>query len=197
SGGSSGAGLAGLAGGSRLSGSAVGSGRSHGPGVAGRSGQTGRAADAGGVAGRAGERGVGDGAVVSGRAGGSGVSGRTSLSRGSGRARRALRLHRLALLPGRESGEVLSLLTEDGVEGVLSRLGWRSHEDLDVHHLRPRGIGLGTEDLHAIDDVIVDVDDLLVETGNDDEAGDHRHGGGRRGHADYQLLLEHDKELLE
>ncbi|GMT22201.1 hypothetical protein PFISCL1PPCAC_13498, partial [Pristionchus fissidentatus] len=165
--------------------------RSHGSGVAGGTWQTGRAADTAGVTRRACERREGGGAVGSWLSGRTGISGEAGLSRRSRRARRAPRLDRLALAPARVQSGELSLLSEDRVEWVLSRLGGRRHEHLYVHHLGPRGVRLGTKDRHSVHDIVVDIGHLLVESGNNDETGNHGQCRGSRGHAHQQLLLEH------
>ena len=78
---------------------------------------------------------------------------------------------------------VLSLLTEDGVEGVLSWLGGWHDGDLDVHHLGPGRVGLGSEDGDSVEDFIVDLVDGRVEGWDDDDTGTDGQGGGGGGNS--------------
>ena len=96
-----------------------------------------------------------------------------------------------ALAPRWESAVRLTLLTEDRGEWVLSGLGWRGDQDLDVHHVSPGSVGLHAEHVDGVDDLIVDVVDLLVDRWDDDQAGDH--GDQRAGGGDphEELLFEH------
>ncbi|PIO64704.1 hypothetical protein TELCIR_13655, partial [Teladorsagia circumcincta] len=66
----------------------------------------------------------------------------------------------------------LSLRTEDGAEWVLTRLGWRSDGDLEVHHLTPSRVGLDAEHRNSFEDLIVDFVDGVVQRRGDDQAGD-------------------------
>lgn len=74
----------------------------------------------------------------------SGNSGLSRTARGTGGSRRAVRLLDGTTLA---IGRHLTLLTEDGVERVLARLGRRSHGDLHFHQIGPGGVGVHAEGL--------------------------------------------------
>ncbi|PAV73863.1 hypothetical protein WR25_16052 [Diploscapter pachys] len=61
------------------------------------------------------------------------------------------------------TGEWCTYLTEDAVEWVDSGFGRWGDGDLDVHHLGPSGVGLHTEDVDSVDDLIVQVVDDSVQ----------------------------------
>lgn len=73
------------------------------------------------------------------------------------------------MAPGWETSEVLTLLTEDAVEGVLTGLGWGSDGKLDFHQLSPCIVGVSTEDLDAVLDALVHLIDGGIELGDDNK----------------------------
>jgi hypothetical protein len=68
-----------------------------------------------------------------------------------------------------QSSTSLTLLTEDAVEWVLTRLGWWSDAQLDVHQLSPGRIGLDAELLDSLLDAEVHIVDGVVERWNYDQ----------------------------
>ena len=113
------------------------------------------------------------GSIVSTRSGktrGSGVSSRSGRSWGS---RWAVDSGGLALAPGRKS-VVLTLLTEDAVEGVFTGLGWRSDGELNFHQLGPCVVSISSEYLNAVLNSLVHLIDGGVELRDDNKT---RHNG--------------------
>ena len=98
---------------------------------------------------------------------------------------------RSALAPRWKSAVRLTLLTEDRGEWVLSGLGWRGDQDLDVHHVSPGSVGLHAEHVDGVDDLVVDVVDLLVDRRDDDQTGDHGNQRASGGDPHEELLFEH------
>jgi len=60
----------------------------------------------------------------------------------------------------------LTLLTEDAVEWILTRLRWWSDAQLNVHQFGPGGVSVDAELLDSFLDSEVDVIDGVVERWN-------------------------------
>ncbi|KAK6046188.1 hypothetical protein COOONC_16307 [Cooperia oncophora] len=63
--------------------------------------------------------------------------------------------------------------------------------DLEVHHLAPGGVSLDAEHGHAVEDLIVDLVDGVVQRRNHNEAGNNGQKRAGRSHADDEFFLEH------
>jgi hypothetical protein len=72
---------------------------------------------------------------------------------------------------------------EDALEWVLAGLSGGRYGELNVHELRPRGVGVDAEDLNSIGNTLLDLVDAVVQAGHNDQHGGDGDDGKARGDA--------------